>query len=160
MICGVDPGRTGALAVLHDDGTIAEIVDMPAIEVIVGGKKRLRVSAAGIAGFFHKWKSAADEFTIIIEETQPMRKMGEVGAFGLGRNSGLAEGAAAGARVSLQPVRPQAWKKYFGLHADKGGSRLRAQQQWPNQASLFTRVKDDGRAEAALIALYGLKRAE
>lgn len=33
-----------------------------------------------------------------------------------------------------------------------------AVRRWPAKAGLFARVKDDGRAEAALIALSGMKR--
>jgi hypothetical protein len=31
-------------------------------------------------------------------------------------------------------------------------------RRWPDKAALFARVKDDGRAEAALIAVAGLRR--
>jgi len=48
----------------------------------------------------------------------------------------------------------------MGVRADlsgdtKGSSRQRAQALFPRQAILFSRVKDDGRADAALMALYG-----
>lgn len=159
MICGVDPGRLGALAVLHDDGSIAEIVDMPSVEVFVSGKPRLRVSAAGIAGFLLRWKEMADELTLIVEETQPMGKMGGTSSHALGKASGIVEGVAAGARIPLVPVRPAKWKRVMGLSADKGGVRLRAQQQWPEDAERFKLVKHDGRAEASFLALYGLRAA-
>lgn len=44
------------------------------------------------------------------------------------------------------------------LHS-KDASRSEAIRRWPAQASLFARVKDDGRAEAALIAVGGIVRA-
>jgi crossover junction endodeoxyribonuclease RuvC len=40
------------------------------------------------------------------------------------------------------------------LSADKGESRRRATQLFPDYADQWTRVKDDGRAEAALLAFY------
>jgi hypothetical protein len=40
----------------------------------------------------------------------------------------------------------------------KTASRERAQLLLPNYADLFARVKDDGRAEAALLALWGCGR--
>jgi crossover junction endodeoxyribonuclease RuvC len=43
--------------------------------------------------------------------------------------------------------------------ASKDAARAEAIRRWPGQAQLFARVKDDGRAEAALIAIAGLARA-
>jgi hypothetical protein len=51
-------------------------------------------------------------------------------------------------------VTPTKWKRALGLGADKGDSRRRAMETWPYMASKFARVKDDGRAEAALIAWW------
>jgi crossover junction endodeoxyribonuclease RuvC len=39
----------------------------------------------------------------------------------------------------------------------KDGSRARAMELFPEQTALFKRVKDDGRSDAALIALWGSK---
>ena len=60
-------------------------------------------------------------------------------------------------------VTPAVWKRHFGLIFPKGtpkaqikaASRALAQKRFPALADLFKRVKDDGRAEACLIALYG-----
>jgi hypothetical protein len=52
-------------------------------------------------------------------------------------------------------VDPSAWKKTMRLSTDKNASRALASQYFPDCADQWARVKDDGRAEAALIALYG-----
>lgn len=39
----------------------------------------------------------------------------------------------------------------------KDGSRARASELMPRHAGQWVRVKDDGRAEAALIALHGMR---
>jgi hypothetical protein len=41
---------------------------------------------------------------------------------------------------------------------DKDASRAAAIQRWPARAELFSRKKDDGVAEAALIAIAGIVR--
>jgi crossover junction endodeoxyribonuclease RuvC len=41
--------------------------------------------------------------------------------------------------------------------ADKTASRRLACQKWPAFSHLWARVKDDGRAEAALLAYFGSK---
>lgn len=159
MILGVDPGAHGALALLHRDGSIACILDMPVVGVLVGGKSRDRVSAAGIAAFVREWQAKSDRLHAVIEQTQPMSRMGEVGAFGLGKASGLVEGVLTALGVPITLVAPRAWKKFLTVRADKGSARLKAQQTWPDHQKLFSRVKDDGRAEAALLGLYGVRRA-
>jgi crossover junction endodeoxyribonuclease RuvC len=52
-------------------------------------------------------------------------------------------------------VKPQKWKKHFSLDKDKDKSRALANRRFPDNHQDFARKKDDGRAEAALIALYG-----
>jgi len=47
-------------------------------------------------------------------------------------------------------VRPQKWKKDMGLTSDKAESLDMARELWP--AAPLTRKKDNGRAEALLIA--------
>lgn len=56
---------------------------------------------------------------------------------------------------------PMAWKKYYGLKGGKEGkeqSRLKAIELFPDYEHCFKRKKDHNRAEAALIANYGLMK--
>jgi crossover junction endodeoxyribonuclease RuvC len=46
----------------------------------------------------------------------------------------------------------------MGKDGAKDAARSNAIRRWPAKADLFARVKDDGRAEAALIGLAGLMR--
>jgi hypothetical protein len=54
------------------------------------------------------------------------------------------------------------WKRAVGIPPGKDGAkdaaRSEAIRRWPQKADLFARVKDDGRAEAALIAVAGISR--
>jgi crossover junction endodeoxyribonuclease RuvC len=87
---------------------------------------------------------------------------GAVGAFAFGRSRGVVEGALAALGVSASLLTPPSWKRAVGLPAGRDGAkdaaRSEAIRRWPAKAALFARVKDDGRAEAALIGLAGLKR--
>ena len=67
--------------------------------------------------------------------------------------------ARAACLLSENLVTPQLWKKAMRLVADKDAARQRAVQLFPERAEWFRRVKDDGRAEAAMIALYGWQRS-
>jgi len=66
--------------------------------------------------------------------------------------------AVTGHGYEVYYVTPAVWKKHFKLSKNKGVSRSLACQRFPEAADQFTRVKDDGRAEAGLIALYGAER--
>jgi crossover junction endodeoxyribonuclease RuvC len=62
---------------------------------------------------------------------------------------GCGRGVLAAAGVPVTFVSPPAWKR-----------RPEAIRRWPARAELFARVKDDDRAEAALIAVAGLMRKD
>jgi crossover junction endodeoxyribonuclease RuvC len=84
-----------------------------------------------------------------------MPGQGVTSMFNFGRSYGDVRGVIGAMEVPLHFVTPQKWKKHFGLSSDKEQSRLRAIRMFPAVADSFKRKKDDGRAEAALIALYG-----
>lgn len=77
--------------------------------------------------------------------------------FRFGQQVGAIEMAAAAHGHELRYVTPSTWKAHFGLSADKGVARGYAMKRFPALADQLSRVKDDGRAEALLIALYGLE---
>lgn len=147
---GVDPGISGAIALLDEHGALIEVRDMP----VVGGL----VSAHGIVDLL-EWqiRKHDDRANAVIEDVHSMPKQGVASSFGFGRSKGVVEGVIAGLSVSIVYVSPAKWKKALGLSADKGVCRRRAIELWPGDAQLFKRVKDDGRAEAALIAYWWLQ---
>ncbi len=78
--------------------------------------------------------------------------------FNFGRGYGQIEGVLAALEIPVTLVTPQVWKRSLSVPADKSASRARAAQLWPGLAGTFSRVRDDGRAEAALIGLYGAQQ--
>lgn len=91
----------------------------------------------------------------VLEQVHAMPKQGVSSTFRFGQCYGALQMAVVGHGYEVHDVTPQKWKKHFGLSNDKGVSRSVASQRFPQCAELFKRVKDDGRAEAALMALYG-----
>ncbi|AFU88314.1 Holliday junction resolvase [Caulobacter phage CcrColossus] len=147
-ILGIDPGVNGAIALIDTDDWSICITDMPR-EPGKGGKNA--VSPAGCARIFD---ATAPDYTFI-EDVWSSPQMGVVSAFSFGRNLGILEGAAA-SRSILTKVRPQDWKAATKTPKDKNEARRRAMQLFPCAYDLFKRVKDDGRAEAAILSFYGL----
>jgi crossover junction endodeoxyribonuclease RuvC len=67
----------------------------------------------------------------------------------------MIEGVLAALEIPTNYVTPQSWQKAVGARGGKDASRARAAELFPAYAANFTRKKDDGRADAALIAWYG-----
>ena len=83
-----------------------------------------------------------------------------MGAFTFGRGYGLLRGILRAAFVPITDVTPAKWQRDLGIKsgAGKDASRALAKEHFQRDAGLFARVKDDGRADAALIALWGWRQ--
>lgn len=145
---GVDPGVNGALTMIDTDTWTMAITDMPR-EPGKAGKNA--VSPTGVSRIF----DAVSPDFVFLEDVWSSPQMGVVSAFSFGRSLGILEGAGA-SRSFLTKVRPQDWKAATRTPKDKNEARRRAMQLFPCAYDLFTRVKDDGRAESALLCFYGL----
>jgi crossover junction endodeoxyribonuclease RuvC len=152
-IVGIDLGACGALALLDAFGGLIEVEDMPTLQD--GPKGRRAVNAALLSAPVYKWQADA----AFVEYVGARPGEGAVGAFAFGRSKGVVEGVLGACGVPATFIAPAAWKRAVGLSlASKDASRSEAIRRWPAQAGRFGRVKDDGRAEAALTAVAGLFR--
>lgn len=153
-ILGIDIGAAGALAVLSPDGDLIEVADMPILHD--GPKNRATVNGPLLSELVYRWH-ATEAF---VEHVSARPGEGAVGAFAFGRSRGVVEGVLAACGVTCKFITPASWKRAVGLTlASKDAARSEAIRRWPGHASLFARVKDDGRAEAALIGIAGVSRA-
>lgn len=156
-IIGFDIGTKGAGALL-DAETLAliEIADMPVLTD--GPKGRPAVNAPLLADLIWRWQAGH----AFVEYVGARPGEGAVGAFAFGRSRGVVEGVLGACGVPVTLLTPPSWKRIVGIPAGKEGAkdaaRSEAIRRWPAHASLFARVKDDGRAEAALIAVAGLSK--
>ena len=78
--------------------------------------------------------------------------------FQFGRGVGMYEGVLAALQVPITYVTPQAWQKAVSAREGKDAGRARAAELFPAYAQMFARKKDDGRADAALMAYWGATR--
>jgi crossover junction endodeoxyribonuclease RuvC len=83
---------------------------------------------------------------------------GTVGAFSFGKGYGMLLGILAANFVPLSLITPAVWKKAMQCPGDKDQARARASDVLPRHADKWLRKKDDGRAEAALLAVYGARQ--
>jgi crossover junction endodeoxyribonuclease RuvC len=149
---GVDPGLTGAFALVDSYGGLIDAYDMPTLNKDV---------SAQLVAELEDWNQLSlESAVVVIEDVHSMPKQGVASSFKFGRSKGVVEGVFAGAGLSLRYVAPSTWKRDLKLSKNKGASRQLAVELWPSKTSLFTRAKDDGRAEAALIAYWYQQHGE
>ncbi|CAB4156463.1 hypothetical protein UFOVP1417_24 [uncultured Caudovirales phage] len=148
---GIDPGLNGAIAFLDTEKGVLSISDMPTLEVKRNNKAKKEVSPIGVAIFLGHTR---DVSRAVLERVGAMPGQGVTSVFSFGRSVGIIEGVLATMLIPVDIVTPQAWQKAAGVRGGKDGSRLRACELFPNYAELFARKKDDGRADAALMAWY------
>jgi crossover junction endodeoxyribonuclease RuvC len=145
IICGIDPGISGAIAWITEAGHLIEVVDMPTIKI--NGKNKVNPQ---ILTYIFDMRMPN---LVVIEDVGVFKGNGAVSMFNFGYSAGILAGVCAGLRMPMTFYRPAVWKRAAGVPADKGAARQMAQRFWPGSRD-FDRVKDDGRAEAALLARW------
>jgi crossover junction endodeoxyribonuclease RuvC len=155
MKIGIDPGITGAIAILEDSLRCVGIYDMPTMAL---GLKRWQVNAPELGKILLavglRYCSDKKEICVYLEQVNAMPGQGVTSMFNFGTSYGIVIGVAGALGLSLSLVRPNAWKKTAGLIGKpKDAARTLAQQLYPDVD--LAHKKDVGRADALLIARFG-----
>jgi len=155
---GIDPGKTGAIAIIAPDYT--EVLDTPTYddtgELDPVGMSRIVGGLVAATGLKHPHPVLAT-----LELAQAMPKQGVSSVFKYGTGYGIWIGILAAFRVpAFLKVRPGIWKKAMlpadVNRSDKLESVKLARRLFPD-VDLGKR-RDAGRAEALLIAEYGRRQ--
>jgi crossover junction endodeoxyribonuclease RuvC len=143
-LLGIAPGVTGGLAFLYPHDTL-ETFDIPtaAGELDVAQLRAVIASRRPRAG--------------VVERASSMPGQGVASVFKFGQAYGALRAILACLEIPYHLVTPGKWKNYFHLDRDKEKSRALALRLWPVAAPQFSLKKHHGRAEAALIARYGVE---
>ena len=123
-IIGVDPGASGAIAILEDTGKLVHVFDMPSVEIISGGKAKRRVSPEMLAAELRLY---ADQGAVAyVEQVGAMPGQGVSSMFAFGQAFGIVLGVMAGLAIPTQTVTPAKWKKDMKLNQGKDAARAKA----------------------------------
>jgi crossover junction endodeoxyribonuclease RuvC len=152
-VLGIDVGLNGAIA-LTDGSKLLELHDMPTLSLERNNKTKRMVNAHTL----HTIIRAAKADAAYLERLNAMPGQGVTSMFSMGQSLGVVLGVLAACEVPTTTIPPRTWQKALDVPQGKDGSRYRAAQLFPDEAGMFARVKDDGRSDAALIALYGAKQ--
>ena len=160
-ILGIDPGQTGAVAVLDTGGVrfTVQFFDTPLIETRVGKKTRHEYNEAAMAKALREHGcDPGCETMCILERVSSMPEQGVVSVFNFGMGFGIWRGILSALQIPYTLVHPATWKTRLmkDMPREKDAARLRAIQLYPRVADQLSRKKDIGRADALLLAHYGL----
>ncbi|MBB1060403.1 hypothetical protein [Marilutibacter spongiae] len=149
---GIDPGLTGAVAVLLD-GEPGPLIDMPTREVGDWGE----VDAQQLALFLRDQRAAhpGAYISACVEKVGARPADGGTSAFRFGETAGKIKGVLEALGIPYSRAIPAVWKRGMGLiGTEKDAARLLAIRRFPGAADRLKRKKDGGRADALLIALH------
>lgn len=161
LIVGIDPGNQGAIAVIEfDNQTFIErdLIDMPVLKTEGKGKTKkgnIKIHTVmdeiEIKNFFLYLK--IDH--VFLEKAQSMPGQGAPATFNYACNYGIIRGILVGLNIPYTLIHPATWKRVMMKDMDRGkdASLVRAKQLFPNSDI----GKKDGRAEALLLAIYGIQ---
>lgn len=148
-IIGVDVGLTGAIAQIEDTGTFIRVDDLPVME---HGRAKW-IDAQKLAALMGDFIQAR----AYVEHIHAMPKLGTVAANSKGMTMGSVLATLQIAKIGIELVPPQTWKRALGLLDPNASDRERKHASLCRARLLFPqapleREKDHGRAEALLIA--------
>jgi len=139
---GIDPGKTGAIAIISGDMEIHLLEDWAGDEIQMANVLRKMM---GIS---------PNQFRFSIEKVHAMKGQGVRSMFTFGTNYGIWKGILAAFQIPFTEVAPQTWQKGLIHKAqDKKPSLAAAGRLFPS-AELYGPKGGgkDGRADALLIA--------
>ncbi|ECD9546114.1 hypothetical protein ZW61_000630 [Salmonella enterica subsp. houtenae] len=148
-VLGIDPGCSGSLVLITEQGGYIDHLEMPTIKV--GNKSR--VNGAAVSAWLRKYVITH----AYLEQVGAMPGQGTASMFTFGHAAGVAEGILQGLNIPYTLVTPQAWKKSAGLiGSDKDAARSRAIQLYPELRALDAKAKGQAISDALLIARHGV----
>ena len=145
VFLGIDPGKTGAMVLYSDVGGILGFSDYTNMVFL---NERIR-----------GWHEEYTNILGVIEQVHAFPGQGVTGMFNFGANYGFWQGVLLGNGIPYGIVSPQRWQGEMLDKTDgkntKERSLVMARRLFPTRLDLFRRKKDNGRADAALMAVYG-----
>ena len=151
-IIGIDPGLSGAIAILENN-KVLNIFDIP---VMTEGKKNKRqLNSALLVNLLRENIDKEEEVAVVVEQVNAMPGQGVTSMFNFGQTFGAIKGICAALEFPIYFVRPSKWKKYFELiNSSKDSSRTKAIEMYPKLSNQLAKKKDVNKSDAILIARY------
>jgi len=151
-IIGIDPGLSGAIAILENN-KVLNIFDMPVMSE--GKKNKRQLNSALLVSLLKENIGQSEEVSIVVEQVNAMPGQGVTSMFNFGQTFGAIKGVCAALELPIFFVRPSKWKKYFELiNSSKDASRTKAIEMYPMLSKQLAKKKDVNKSDAILIARF------
>ena len=150
---GIDPGLSGAIAVLDSDNHYLELFDMPTYKAEINGKMRRNIDIIELERIF---KNVMLEYgfrclEVMVEQCHAGANSGMTGNFSAGKNYGILLSVLTCLKLEFAVIHPSTWKAKLGQRGlSKEEWRLLAIKRWPDAP--LSRKKDHDRADALFLA--------
>ena len=151
-IIGIDPGLSGAIAVMQDK-IVINIYDMP---VMAEGKKNKRqLNSSQLVNIIKENIHENEETIVVVEQVNAMPGQGVTSMFNFGQTFGAIKGVCAALKLPIFFVRPSKWKKHFELiNSSKDASRTKVIEMYPTLSGQLAKKRDVNKSDAILIAKF------
>ena len=151
-IIGIDPGLSGAIAVIKNN----KVLNLFEIPVMSEGKKNKRqLNSAQLVKLLKDNIEGEEEVSVVVEQVNAMPGQGVTSMFNFGQTFGAIKGICAALSLPIFFVRPSKWKKHFELiNSSKDSSRTKAIEMYPKLSSELSKKKDVNKSDAILIARF------
>ena len=151
-IIGIDPGLSGAIAVMQDKKVI-NMFDMP---IMAEGKKNKRqLNSSQLVNIIKENINEDEETVVVVEQVNAMPGQGVTSMFNFGQTFGAIKGVCAALKLPIFFVRPSKWKKHFELiNSSKDASRTKVIEMYPTLSGQLSKKRDVNKSDAVLIAKF------
>ncbi len=157
LYIGCDPGVPVTIMAIDETGRICYMAAEGGVSSTVAGKVRNRPDK--IAAVLKNWTDVHPEHHIVVEQAGSRPGEGVASVAKFMTSYGILLGAAWACSDRVTKVHPGMWKRDMGLiKATKRESVEMAKRLFPEDILRFAKVLHHNRAEAALIALWGLRQ--
>jgi len=151
-IIGIDPGLSGAIAILENK-KVLKIFDIPVMSE--GKKNKRQLNSAQLVNIVRENINNNEEIAVVVEQVNAMPGQGVTSMFNFGQTFGAIKGVCAALRLPIYFVRPSKWKKHFELiNSSKDASRTKVIEMYPYLSNQLSKKKDVNKSDAILIARF------
>ena len=151
-VIGIDPGLSGAIAILENNKVLG-IFDMPVMSE--GKKNKRQLNSAQLVNIIKENIMKDEEISVVVEQVNAMPGQGVTSMFNFGQTFGAIKGVCAALNLPIFFVRPSKWKRHFELiNSSKDSSRTKVIEMYPSLSNQLTKKKDVNKSDAILIAKF------
>lgn len=164
LTIGIDPGLTGAIAVLDHHGVPLAVRDLPVMPIAEAGPSatvKTEIDVRALYVLLRELVPADERAICVLEHASAVG--GKNGEGGLMSKLSLAATKASIMAVlrlqghDVRRVAPVTWKRHFGIGKEKGEALNLARSMYLGLPEI-KRQKDHNRAEALLLARFAQAR--